>query len=346
MMEPLVSSPRMAQKAICLYCGGSELQLAYRGVRDRLGFVPGEREFWQCQECGSLVLHPIPRWEEVASFYPPVYTFTYDLAEANSLKRRLTRWEYRAFYRPQYHGQANIVLRHLAHQPPPGRKLLDIGCGRGLRLLEFRARGWDVHGADFDSACVHYLRHTLGIPAVCADAASVGQHYPHHSFDLVTAFHLLEHLPDVSSVLAVGFDLLKPGGWLAIACPLADNPGLRLFGTHWCAVSEAPRHMTIPSRRGLILAAMNHGFQNPTVLPDHFFQCAATYALSAVPMANTTSAMARGFVGALTARLLGGIGLIGGLLARAIEITSGAAPSCGILLARKPAREAAPEVVS
>jgi SAM-dependent methyltransferase len=284
-------------------------------------------------------LVPLPQPEELASFYPPVYTFATDLAETNSLQRFLRKFEYAAFYRLQYRGQVNTVLTHVAHQPPSGRRLLDIGCGRGLRLLEFQSRGWQVYGADFDDSCVRYLRDTLGIPAVCADVADVAEHYPSESFDLVTAFHLIEHIPNVSSALAACFNLLKPSGWLAIACPLADNPGLRLFGTHWSGISEAPRHLTIPSVRGLLEAVQENGFRNPTVLPDHFLNCAGLYALSLVPMANTTSATGRGFLGAVAARLLGGIGLVAGCLARVAEKTTGAAPACGILLAQKPTSE-------
>lgn len=328
--------PGLAPAAECLYCGSRQLLPRYHGVLDRLGYVPGSRDFWACRACGSLVLVPLPRPDELASFYPPVYTFGTDLGDTGRWRQLLTRLEYAIFYRPQYRGQVATVLAHVARTPPPGRKLLDLGCGRGLRLIEFRARGWEVHGADIDAAAVRYLRDALGVPAVQADAVAATQIFPPASFDLVTAFHLVEHLPDVAAALAGCFALLTPGGWLAVACPLADCLGLHWFGSQWVSLTEAPRHVAVPSVRGLVLAARRAGFVGATVVPDHWLNCAAVYALSAVPVTATTMTMARGFFGAVTARLLGGLGLLAGLAARVVEGTTGAAPACGILLARKP----------
>lgn len=329
-------------RPVCLYCGGSDLRPAYSGVRDRLGFVPGEREFWRCHACGSLVLVPLPRSQDLAAFYPPVYTFGTDLGGASRFKRLLTRLEYAAFFRPQYRGQAGAVLAGIAKAPPPRRRLLDLGCGRGMRLLEFRARGWDVHGTDFAPDAVRYLRECHGIPAVCTDVAGVADHFPPESFDLVTAFHLFEHLPDVAGAFAACFALLKPGGWLAVAAPLADTPGLRWFGRRWVSLAEAPRHVSIPSTRGLLRAGRASGFTDLAVVPDHLLNCAGVYALSALPNTNTTRTAGRGFFGALAARLLGCMGLIAGFLGRAVEATTGAVPPCGILLARKPTHGGTP----
>jgi len=326
----------------CLYCSGHDLRPAYTGVRDRLGFVPGEREFWKCRGCGSLVLVPLPRSQDLAAFYPPVYTFGTDLGGASRFKRLLTWLEYAAFFRPQYRGQAGAVLAGIAKAPPPHRRLLDLGCGRGMRLLEFRARGWDVHGTDFAPDAVRYLRECHGIPAVCTDVAGVADHFPPESFDLVTAFHLFEHLPDVAGAFAACFALLKPGGWLAVAAPLADTPGLRWFGRRWVSLAEAPRHVSIPSTRGLLRAAGAAGFCDGRVVADQLLNCAAVYALSAVPAATTTATTGKGFLGALWGRLRGGVGLIAGFLGRAVEATTGAVPPCGILLARKPTHGGTP----
>ena len=55
---PTPAPPAAAPAPACLYCGSADLRPLYAGVRDRLGFVPGERAFWECKQCGSAVQVP------------------------------------------------------------------------------------------------------------------------------------------------------------------------------------------------------------------------------------------------------------------------------------------------
>ena len=53
----------------CLYCGSTDLAPMYSGVRDRLGYVPGERTFCRCRSCRSAVLDPLPKTEDLPAFF-------------------------------------------------------------------------------------------------------------------------------------------------------------------------------------------------------------------------------------------------------------------------------------
>jgi len=85
----------------CPYCGSTQFAPLYRGIRDRLGHVAGEWSFVSCSNCNSAMLRPYPEAREIPSFYPPVYTFSPELAQG-SLKRLLSAIEYRLFFRPIY----------------------------------------------------------------------------------------------------------------------------------------------------------------------------------------------------------------------------------------------------
>jgi len=321
----------------CLYCGGTDLEPLYSGVRDRLGYVPGERAYHRCRACGSAVLVPLPTTADLPGFYPPVYTFGLESGEAGGFKKWLSRGEYQVFYKPQYRAQARAVARACGWPRGGGRLMLDVGCGRGLRLVEFRRLGFDVRGLDMVPDNVRYLREELGIPAECADITEATTLYRPGTFDLITAFFVIEHVPDVRGALAGMFELLKPNGWLAAAVPLVDSLQARALGAKWAGVTEAPRHLSLPTQRGMTGAFRAAGFRDVSVLPDALLSCSAQLSLSLVTGAEMTytygasrlrSLLARAAAGAATFAVMPGVLAENHLLGR---------PGNGIVVGRKPA---------
>ncbi len=156
----------------CLYCGGTSFNVLHAGIEDRLRYAPGQRDWLCCRHCGSGILSPFPSVGEIPGFYPPVYTFGLKQDQGGgALQQLIAQLEFQAFYRPQYESQAQRILRitRVSHK---GR-MLDVGCGRGLRLLSFRRLGLDVHGMDLIPEPVEYVKKELGVPAVCTDMAGL-----------------------------------------------------------------------------------------------------------------------------------------------------------------------------
>ena len=57
----------------CPLCGGRDLCLEFPGVRDRLGIVDGEFDFYRCADCESVSLIPMPDEDEIPAFYSETY---------------------------------------------------------------------------------------------------------------------------------------------------------------------------------------------------------------------------------------------------------------------------------
>ncbi len=322
--------------AACLYCGSTSFAPLYDNVQDRLGYVPGKWSFRRCVACGSALLHPLPRLEDIAGFYPEVYSFAVEHASQGKWKRLLARLEYRLFYQRQYETQARRVLGFLKGRLPAAPNLLDVGCGRGLRLLAFRRRGCRVQGSDFQASYVQYVKEQLGIPAVPADVEDMARGLPREAFDVITAFYVFEHVHDVAAGMQQALRLLKPGGWFVAALPFIDSWQARIFKRKWVAVTEAPRHLSLPSTRGVLRLCEQLGFTEVALRPDAVLTCAANVGLSLFPGCSTTNLYGRGGTRALLSRIAAACITLGALPLAFVENYVARRPAQAFLFARKP----------
>jgi SAM-dependent methyltransferase len=98
-----------------------------------------------------------------------------------------------------------------ASNPPPGARVFDFGCGSGTWLNSFQDHGWDTTGLEpcSNEAFVRHKRLT----AIPTDA----------EFDLVIAYHVLEHLPRPLETLRELARALRPGGHCLVSVPRLDR---------------------------------------------------------------------------------------------------------------------------
>jgi len=115
----------------------------------------------------------------------------------------------------------------------------ELGCAAGAYLGQLRARGWQVCGVEPGER-----------PAAAARAAGLdvatgtldSQPQPEQSFDFAASWMVIEHVPDPRATLTQMFQLLRPGGVLAISVPNAGCWEPRFFGSAWDAW-DLPRHL-------------------------------------------------------------------------------------------------------
>jgi SAM-dependent methyltransferase len=308
--------------------------MLHAGIEDRLRYAPGKRDWLRCRDCGSAILSPFPTVSEIPSFYPPVYTFGLKQDQGGGkLQELIAKIEFNAFYRPQYESQAKRILR-VTRAPRNGR-MLDVGCGRGLRLLSFRRLGLNVHGMDLIPEPVDYVNNELGIPAVCTDMAGLPRAFDPGSFDLITAFQVIEHVPDADEMIASCRKLLKKDGWVVIATPMVDGLQAKMFGRRWAAATEAPRHLSLASNKGLKTALERHGFTDVLCSYDSVWMAAGHFGLSAFPGAATTHFYTRGKMSAMVTRALGAAAAVLAMPWCWLENIVWKQPAIGMIFARK-----------
>jgi SAM-dependent methyltransferase len=262
--------------------------LLYSGVEDRLGVAPGKWSFYRCDECGSCRIEPAPAAHELRGFYPTTYGSSLsDRIDAAPL-RWLAWWEHHLFFQPMIDRQVRRITRITGRPAGPKPRMLDVGCGRGMRLASFRRLGYETLGVDFHPEYAAFAERRYGAPVICAALDELGSAIEPASFDLITAYYVIEHVPDVRSLLDACLIALKPGGWFVAAVPVADSAQAKVFGKRWSQFTEAPRHVTLPTRRGLTQALEDIGYTGAGFLPDSVALSAATAALSVFPKAAAT----------------------------------------------------------
>jgi SAM-dependent methyltransferase len=149
------------------------------------------------------------------------------------------------------------VRQVLARAPGPGA-ILDVGCGRGIMLAGFKARGWRVLGTQLSRTAADAARRLRGVEVECAELTELA--LPPASFDVVTIFHVLEHLADPLAYLRKARELLAPGGLLVLEVPDHSGPGFRALGIrHLCF--DHPNHLFFFTSRSLAELLPAAGFR-------------------------------------------------------------------------------------
>lgn len=248
----------MLEASNCPLCGSAD-DSPLLAARDPLHRAPGTFRVVQCRRCGFTYLNPaLPQRElrqKARHGYGPSLTRPPHRSafHGGRLLRSATRWAL-AHYLGYHHLDerppdpltrlvAWFRSRRLALKFPPfvgqGR-LLDIGCWTGTFLERMREVGWTVAGIELlpDAAI---LAREVTENIFIGDLLDAP--FPDQSFDMVTAFHTVEHLPDPLAALRRIVRWLAPNGLGLVEVPNFAGMGRRLFGPAWHGLN-LPFHLS------------------------------------------------------------------------------------------------------
>ncbi len=135
--------------------------------------------------------------------------------------------------------------------------LLDVGCGTGEFMDEMRRAGWNVHGLERDAAASAWARERLQLSVATGSVQALPSFAS--SFEVITLWHVLEHLYDPSGALELLHQRLREHGILVLAVPNAGGIDAKIYGKNWIAW-DAPRHVNHFNLRTLAGGAAMAGF--------------------------------------------------------------------------------------
>ncbi len=213
----------------CPLCQQTETPIPYLSARDSL---VSEETFTvtRCSCCNLMVTNPRPAAEDISKYY-----ISGDYVSHTDARRNLTEILYTWVKGLMIKRKLCWIKKHLL--PLKGPALLDYGCGTGDFLRAASTQGFTARGVEPDrnarnralkkGVMVHSSLHHLG---------------KQDTFDVITLWHVLEHIPNTQEVLQQLYSKLRDNGLLVAAVPMANSYDADHYKSDWAAW-DLPRHL-------------------------------------------------------------------------------------------------------
>ncbi|MGQ2983680.1 class I SAM-dependent methyltransferase [Flavobacterium sp.] len=173
----------------------------------------------------------------------------------------------RSLFEKIYHTVKQKALRDkiklIQNFQPQKGKLLDIGAGTGDLLAVAKANGWDIAGIEPNDKAKK-IAESKGVVFMEGLEAIADE-----SYDVITMWHVLEHVPDVDAQISELKRIIKPDGVIIIAVPNYRSYDAQYYGEFWAAY-DVPRHLWHFSKTAIEKLFARQGIKLIKVLPMKF----------------------------------------------------------------------------
>jgi 2-polyprenyl-3-methyl-5-hydroxy-6-metoxy-1,4-benzoquinol methylase len=191
-----------------------------------------------CAGCGLVQQQSIPESQQLADYYSHHYRQDYKSTYAPRLKH-VYRAGAAALTRLAFMARAGIPL---------GLRLLDVGAGGGEFCYLAGKAGYQASGIEPNLGYSAFAREQYAVGIVTAGVESLGK----EQADVITLFHVLEHLPDPGQAIGKLWEALRPGGFLVIEVPNLQQNDASPSNIYFKA------HLFYFTRYSLLAAASRH----------------------------------------------------------------------------------------
>jgi len=202
---------------------------AYLEVKDHS--VSGETfQLVLNESYGFLETLPHPKETQLSDYYK-----TEDYISHTDSKRNL--------FEKAYHFVRSISLKRklklINSFNSEEKNLLDIGCGTGDFLKVAQDNGWKISGIEPNDSARKIANKKTNNSVFNTEKLI---QFKTHTFDVITLWHVLEHLPKLEEELTTLKSLLKENGTLIVAVPNFNSFDANYYKSFWAAY-DVPRHL-------------------------------------------------------------------------------------------------------
>jgi 2-polyprenyl-3-methyl-5-hydroxy-6-metoxy-1,4-benzoquinol methylase len=183
----------------------------------------------KCKSCGFLFTNPRPEPSELSRYYQSDEYLSHSATKKN-------------FLGSIYSLLRNVAIRRkykLITKFKTKGKILDIGCGSGEFLNYFKHRDWETLGIEPAEKPREFATNKYGLSVFQEDQLNF---FEHQSFDVITMWHVLEHISTLDERIVQVKKLLKKDGLLIIAIPNSQSWDAKHYKEYWAAW-DVPRHL-------------------------------------------------------------------------------------------------------
>lgn len=154
------------------------------------------------------------------------------------------------------------------------KTILDIGSGTGDFLVACKNNGWQVIGIEPNDKARNFalqkmnLSNSIQNPFFTSVEELIEKEI-NKKFDIITMWHVLEHVPNLENYIIHLEKLLKPKGRLIIAVPNYKSHDAKFYGRFWAAF-DVPRHLWHFSQNSIKLIFLRIGMVVENIIPMKF----------------------------------------------------------------------------
>jgi len=227
----------------CPVCSSKKLT-SYLETKDYF-FTNEDFALAKCDSCGFVFTNPIPSVEDIGKYYETENYLSHD-----STNKGIIGSIYNKVRDINLNNKYKIVSQHKITG-----SILDIGCGTGELLNYFKNKQWDSKGIEPNKSARDFASQNYDINV--GDEPELGE-INNKKFDVVSMWHVLEHVYDLRERMNAIVRILKDDGVIIIALPMVDSPDSVKFEKYWAGL-DVPRHLYHFSTKTFELLANNHG---------------------------------------------------------------------------------------
>ncbi len=248
----------MENLSACPICDGRIINY----VHTSKDYVATNESFdvYSCGQCSHKFTNPRPLFDEVGKYYQSQNYISHSGNEKN---------RFGITYR-LYDLVRNISIKNKLNtikQYNKNGKLIDLGCGLGYFLKGVKDdQTFEAEGIDISEDARNYVKDKFKI-AVKGEEALLG--YENNSIDVITQWHVMEHVYDLDKRMKDLKNILSKNGTLFIAVPNSDSFDAKRYGKYWDGF-DVPRHIHHFNRKSIALLLENAGFQIVKIKPMWF----------------------------------------------------------------------------
>ncbi len=209
----------------CPVCSGDDI-VPYINTKDFF-FTQDDFSLTQCSNCNFVFTNPLPT--DISKYYE-----TTDYLSHNTRDNGLLGKLYSTLRNINIKRKYQLVSKYCSKG-----NFLDIGCGTGELLSYFKRNNWNVTGIEPNSTARTFAKSNHNIDVF--DENKLDELVP-SSYDTISMWHVLEHVPDLHNRLSQVSKLLKSDGTIFIALPNLASPDSKKYKEYWSAL-DVPRHL-------------------------------------------------------------------------------------------------------
>ncbi len=216
----------------------------------------------RCEQCTFTFTNPRPTEEEIGRYYQ-----SEDYISHSNTSKGFINTAYQLVRKYTLQKKLTLIRSFLEQSEEKNKhiKLLDIGCGTGRFLKACKDTGWDAYGTEPDEKA----RQIAVTDTSCMIQADFLTSYVEEKFDVITLWHVLEHIHQLHLTLEKISATIKDDGHLIVAVPNLLSWDAQKYQQYWAAY-DVPRHLYHFSPRSIQELFANFGFKIVDTIPMIF----------------------------------------------------------------------------